>query len=45
MADENEQLRKQLKLYQSDEEGLGDVRLKKHIQLLQDEVKYLSQIN
>lgn len=44
LADENEQLKRQLKLYQNEMEG-GDSRLKKHIQLLQDEVKYLTQIN
>ena len=44
LTDENEQLRRQLKLYQSDELS-GDSRLKKHIQLLQDEVNYLTQIN
>ena len=45
LAEENEQLRKQLKLYQTSNEEMGDTRLKKHIQLLQDEVKYLTQIN
>ena len=45
LSEENEQLKKQLKLYQSENEVGGDVRLKNHIRLLQDEVKYLTQIN
>ena len=45
LSEENEQLKKQLKLYQNENEAGGDIRLKKHIRLLQDEVKYLTQIN
>ena len=45
LQEENEQLKKQLKLYQGENEVGGDIRLKKHIRLLQDEVKYLTQIN
>ena len=47
LADENEQLKRQLQIYQNntDDGPGGDIRLKRHIQLLQDEVQYLTKIN